>query len=208
MTLPSSGIRSNRVCVGPVCHLPLQLLLQLMEEAPVGALGDDLLRARLDHAHLMEAEGIEAYAVLGIILALSAVRNVPHSLEGVFVALREASVHEKSRDPLRLEGAEIGGLQDRPQGALGGDRMLPHERRVPATIQQKYWDQGRSTALLTMTRPNPFARSSGGKSAKARKASIFPSSRTCTASAVRCVAQWISLPGSRPTYATMLARKT
>jgi hypothetical protein len=33
----------------------LQLLLQLIEEAPVGALGDDLLRARREHPSLLEA---------------------------------------------------------------------------------------------------------------------------------------------------------
>src|SRR5215510_11592433 len=41
--------------------LPLQLLLQLIEEAPVGALGDELLRAALDHASLVQAQSIEAH---------------------------------------------------------------------------------------------------------------------------------------------------
>src|SRR5215472_14756402 len=40
--------------------LPFQLLLQLIEKSPVGALGDDLLRAALDHPDLTESERIEA----------------------------------------------------------------------------------------------------------------------------------------------------
>jgi hypothetical protein len=39
--------------------LPLQLSLQFIEEAPVGALGDELLGRALDHAGLMEAQGVE-----------------------------------------------------------------------------------------------------------------------------------------------------
>src|SRR4051812_31126729 len=37
----------------------LQLLLQLVQEAPVGALLDDGVRALLDHAGLVETQGIE-----------------------------------------------------------------------------------------------------------------------------------------------------
>src|SRR5438876_6976330 len=35
----------------------LQLLLQLVNEPPVHAVGDDLLRARLDHPRLVHAQG-------------------------------------------------------------------------------------------------------------------------------------------------------
>ena len=42
-------------------------------------------------------------------------------------------------------------------------------------MQQKYWDQGRSTALLTTTCPICLARSSCGCGGKPRKASIFSS---------------------------------
>jgi hypothetical protein len=50
-------------------RLSLQLFLQLVEEAPVGALGDDFLGGALDHPHLMKAQGIEAHGVFGVILA-------------------------------------------------------------------------------------------------------------------------------------------
>src|SRR5215470_2662708 len=40
--------------------LPLQLLLELVEDAPVRALRDDLLRARLDHPGFLEPDCVEA----------------------------------------------------------------------------------------------------------------------------------------------------
>src|SRR2546422_656159 len=59
----------------PLAPLPLslQLLLQLIEEAPVGTLGNDLLWTAVDHAGLVQAEGIEAHCILRIILAPHAV---------------------------------------------------------------------------------------------------------------------------------------
>src|SRR3989338_5066580 len=39
--------------------LSLQLLLQLVEEPPVGALGDDFLGRALDHPRLVQAERVE-----------------------------------------------------------------------------------------------------------------------------------------------------
>src|SRR2546426_504854 len=78
--------------------------------------------------------------------------------------------------------------------------------RFPTSMQQKYWDQGRSTALLTTTRPIPFARSACGSGGKPRYASIFPSARSRIDSLAGCLTQLMSLLGSRPTYAVMLAR--
>ena len=53
--------------------LALHLLLQRVEKAPVGALGKELLWRRLDHAGLVQAEGIEAYRILVVVLAPLAV---------------------------------------------------------------------------------------------------------------------------------------
>ena len=53
----------------------LQLLLQLVEKPPVRALGDDLLRARLDHADLVQAQGVEAQGVLRVVGAPSVVAS-------------------------------------------------------------------------------------------------------------------------------------
>src|SRR5215471_748078 len=60
--------RTTFMCALP-CRLLLQLLFQLLEEAPVSALGDDLLRTALDHPHFVEPQGVEAHGVFRIILA-------------------------------------------------------------------------------------------------------------------------------------------
>src|SRR5262249_61497649 len=52
---PAAQVRGGTL---PACSA-LQLALELVEEAPVGALRDDLLRARLDHAGLGQAKRIE-----------------------------------------------------------------------------------------------------------------------------------------------------
>src|SRR5215831_9736916 len=62
--------------------LSLQLLLQLVEEAPVGALGQELLRARLEHPNLMQAQSIEPHRILGVVLTPFIVGELLHSLEG------------------------------------------------------------------------------------------------------------------------------
>src|SRR5438309_1446031 len=48
--------------------LLLQFPFELGEEAPVGALGDKLLGAALDHPHLVQAQGIEAHRILVVVL--------------------------------------------------------------------------------------------------------------------------------------------
>src|SRR5215467_1519357 len=45
----------------------LQLAFELVEEAPVRAIGDDLLRARLDKADIMHAQRIESHGILGVV---------------------------------------------------------------------------------------------------------------------------------------------
>src|SRR5262249_51209120 len=82
--------------------LSLQLLLELIEKVPVGALGDDLLRARLDHAGLVEAERVEANRVFRAVLPPSRIGDVLESLERVVVASSVASVHEEPRNLLGL----------------------------------------------------------------------------------------------------------
>src|SRR3990170_4842958 len=69
--------------INPSPRLPLQLLLQLVEKAPVGALGDDLLRAALDHPGLVQAEGVEAHRILGLVFPPIAVGDFSHGLESI-----------------------------------------------------------------------------------------------------------------------------
>src|SRR5215471_5498971 len=48
--------------------LALQLALELIEEAPVSSLREDLGRTRLDDARLAETQGPEPHRVLGFVL--------------------------------------------------------------------------------------------------------------------------------------------
>src|SRR6516162_4545230 len=70
---------------------------------------------------------------------------------GVWLAkATEPAIHDLPGDT--LGDAEISALQDRPERALGRDRMVADKLPV-ASMQQKYCDPGRSTELLTMTCP-------------------------------------------------------
>src|SRR3954452_7693342 len=110
--------------------LRLQLALELVEEAPVGAFGDELAGARLDHADLLEPQRVETERVLRVELAPSVVGDLGQRLERVIVSLREPAIDQLLCDPFRLGGAEVGGLEDGPQVALGGDRMRANELAV------------------------------------------------------------------------------
>src|ERR1044071_6911454 len=66
--------------------LTLQLLPELVEEAPAGALRDDRLRAGFEEARLMETERIEAHRFLDVVLAPLAVGDLFHGLQRVVVA--------------------------------------------------------------------------------------------------------------------------
>ena len=107
--------------------------LSSFEEAPVGALGEERVRARLDHADLVQAQRVEAHRVLGVELAPSVVGQLGQRLERVVVALGEPAIDQPLRGPLRLGGAEVGSLEDGAQVALGGDRVVADEVPVAAT---------------------------------------------------------------------------
>jgi hypothetical protein len=109
----------------------LQLLLQFVEEAPVGALGDDRLRGRLDHPCLVEAQGVEADGILRVVLAPSAIGDLLHGLEGERIGGLEALVHEELGGSVRLESAETGRLENGAHGAFAGHRMLSDELPIP-----------------------------------------------------------------------------
>src|SRR5437764_15384737 len=46
----------------------LQLAFQLIEEAPVGAVGEDLFRTGFDQTGLVQSQRVEAQRVLGIVI--------------------------------------------------------------------------------------------------------------------------------------------
>src|SRR6516225_1851589 len=68
---PRERVRSTtHSCPSPVDRplfaLRLQLAFKLVEKAPVGTIGDDLLRARFDQAHFVEAQSVPPDRVLRI----------------------------------------------------------------------------------------------------------------------------------------------
>src|SRR2546425_2782451 len=114
-----------------VFTLGLPFPLELVEETPIGTLRDDLLRARLDHPDLVEAEGVEAHGILRVVLPPRAIRDLLQCLEGVVVVLCVAPVHHETGEQVRLPGAEVDRPEDRAQGPLGGHGVLPHELPIP-----------------------------------------------------------------------------
>src|SRR6266536_6448792 len=133
---PISAIR-NRECTrrtsdldpgaSPLC---LQLLLQLVEGAPVAASGEDLLRARLDHPRLMEPERVEAHRIGWVVLPPPSVGDLLQGLQRIGVVLHKTPVYEGPSDPIRLEGAHVGCLREGAQYSLGGRRVLLGELNV------------------------------------------------------------------------------
>src|SRR2546428_4335593 len=108
----------------------LQLLLQLVEKAPVGPLGDELLRARLHHTDLVEPQRIEAHGVLGVVLAPLGVWEPTDRFERILIALGVAAIDDQARCPPGLERADVGRLQDRAYRPLGGHGMPSDELAV------------------------------------------------------------------------------
>src|SRR5215813_2157208 len=102
----------------------LQLALELVEEAPVGAVGDDLLWARFDQTDLVQPQRVEAHGVLGVVLAPLVVGQFAQSLQRIVVPRGEAAIDNLPRDALRLGGAEIRRFEDGTNHALGRDRIV------------------------------------------------------------------------------------
>jgi len=115
--------------------LSLQLALELVEEAPVGRLRNELVWRRLDHAGVAQPQRVEANRVLGIILAPFVVGDFFERLQRIVVASGEPAVDHSLRRGHRISDAKVGCLENRAQRPLGCDGMLANERqRVGAFI--------------------------------------------------------------------------
>src|SRR5262245_60084288 len=103
------------ICIGPLLFKTtgsrFQLAPDLIEEAPVGALGQELLGRALEHPDLLEAQGVEAQSVLGAIIAPT-VGELLYGLQGIVVALGVAVVDDELRGLRGLACADIRRLQD------------------------------------------------------------------------------------------------
>src|SRR6266404_4450714 len=105
----SAASASRRLPV--YCSSRLQLAFELVQEAPIRAVGDDLLRARFDHTSVAHAQCIEADRVLGVVVAPFLIRNAAQRLEGIVIPRSEPAIDEPLRGPRRFAGAEFGGLE-------------------------------------------------------------------------------------------------
>ena len=108
-----SGLRKpNPVFGTQTLFSRLQFALEFVEEAPIGILGDDLLRTRLDEARIVQTQGIKPDRVLGVLLPPFVVRQLGQRLTCVFVLVDETAIDNGLRDPRRLGSAEVGRLED------------------------------------------------------------------------------------------------
>src|SRR4029450_4349745 len=94
------GISRPRALWRSALHLPLQLV----EKAQVGALRNDLVGRRLDHARFAQAQRIEPDRIFGVVLAPLLVRDFFQRLERIIVARGKPRVDDPLCDPLGLRG--------------------------------------------------------------------------------------------------------
>src|SRR5690606_18982719 len=85
------------------------LARELVDEAPVGARGQQRVRARVDPARLVQAERVEAQRVRRIVLVPEVERQLLDCLQGVVVSFGEAALDEAARRAFGLGLAELGG---------------------------------------------------------------------------------------------------
>src|ERR1700686_4876556 len=117
--LRSSPVRPPSPEIGYAWHSRLQLAFYLVEKPPIRPIGDDLLRARFDETCFVQAQGIKADRVLGVVFAPFVVGNFAQRLEGIVVASSETAIDDLSCNAGRFGGAEVGGLQNGPKHTFG-----------------------------------------------------------------------------------------
>src|SRR6516162_8419678 len=129
----------NRVSARCSC---LQLALELVEKAPIGVFGDDLLRARFDETHLVQAQRVKPQRVLRIILAPFVVAVFAQRLQGIFITIGEASRDDAPGRALPIGRTEIGRLQH-------GAQRPPRRNRISAHVVAISAKQGSKNTATT-----------------------------------------------------------
>ena len=131
----------------------LQLAFELVEEAPIGVIGDNLVGIRLDQSGVVHAQGIESDSVLGVVVTPFVVGELAQRLQGVIVSRRETAIDQPLRYARRLVTQRSAALRTARRTRFVATGCFWAYSREPASMQQKYCDQGRSTAVLTITWP-------------------------------------------------------
>src|SRR5262249_10344226 len=121
--MPAPGVpkEPRSACLTP------QLPFELVNEAPIRAIGKDSIGARLDHAHLAKPQRIEAQRVFGIVFMPAIIGGLAQRLRSVLQLAAVAPAHDKSGGMLGIASTQVGGHQDRPQRPLGRYGVLAHE---------------------------------------------------------------------------------
>src|SRR6516165_8521660 len=108
----------------PARELRLQLAFDLVEKAPVGAVGDDLLGGRFDQSGFAQAKSVPADRVLRIELP-PLVIVVRQRLSGIVGSRNATSGGEAPGGPRGVCGAQIRRLQNRAQHRTRRVRVGP-----------------------------------------------------------------------------------
>jgi hypothetical protein len=117
-------------------HSRLHFPLQLVKKAPVRALREQLLRAGLDHAHLVQPQGVKAQGVFGMRLAPAVVREAPQHLDRHVVAPLVAFRDEHAGGLLGCLRAQVSRLQKGPQDPFRRTGYLVTNSRRAMSMQQ------------------------------------------------------------------------
>src|SRR5262249_50079344 len=111
----------------------LQFALELVEEAPIRSVSDDLVGGRLDHAHFAQPQGKKPDRVFGVVVPPLVVRDFAQRLERIIVLGGEAALDYAPRRSRSIADTEIGRLENGAQHPLGRYRVLADE--VPVARQ-------------------------------------------------------------------------
>src|SRR5262249_1050310 len=132
---PMSKLRLNMMCILRwLGRSRLQFSLKLVQEAPISTLRDELVRVRSNQTALVQPHAEEAQAVLHVVRAPTPVRQRLNHFHPYRVARLVSFGDDVPGSALGLVGADIGGLEDCPNGALGRNRVLLHE--LPPSTDQ------------------------------------------------------------------------
>src|SRR5215472_8598377 len=112
------------VCASSEASSSLQLAFDLVQKAPIGGVGDNLLRGRFDKARLVEPKSVKPDRILGIILPPFVVAVFPERLQRIVVSSSDAAIDEPPSRGLGFAGAGVRRHEDGAQGSLGRDRVL------------------------------------------------------------------------------------
>src|SRR6516165_545211 len=110
----------------------LQLAFELVQKAPIGTFGDDLLRGGSKEAQFVQPKCIKPNRILGVVYPPSVVRYLAQGLQRIVVAVGEAAFDHLLRHAGRVTGTEVGGLENGAQHSLGCYRVRLHEFAISA----------------------------------------------------------------------------